>query len=134
MIAELLLKKPHALLCFPAGETSAFFATRTGAKLSYDRANRLFGRVRTFAGIRREDDARYQPRIHDLRHTATVLRVVHWYRTGQDVQLLLPKLATYLGHVGLASTQRYLSMTPDLLNAASLRFERYALSETDHDR
>ncbi len=120
-------------LPLPAGEASAFFATRTGAALSYHRANRLFGRVRTLAGIQREEDARYQPRLHDLRHTATVHRVVYWYRTGQDVQRLLPRLATYLGHVGLASTQRYLSMAPELLNAASLRFERYARSEMDHE-
>lgn len=120
-------------LPLPAGEASAFFVTRTGAALSYDRANRLFGRVRTLAGIRREENARYQPRIHDLRHTATMHRVVHWYRTGQDVQRLLPQLATYLGHVGLASTQRYLSLTPDLLHLASLRFEQYAQSETNHD-
>jgi hypothetical protein len=35
-------------------------------------------------------------------------------------------LATYLGHVHLAATQRYLTMTPELLQEASKRFERYA--------
>jgi hypothetical protein len=43
-----------------------------------------------------------------------------------DVQKLLPALATHLGHVDLASTQQYLTMTPDLLAEASLRFEGYA--------
>jgi integrase/recombinase XerD len=38
----------------------------------------------------------------------------------------LPQLATYLGHIDIASTQRYLTMTTELLNEASLRFERYA--------
>ena len=42
------------------------------------------------------------------------------------MQLLLPQLATYLGHVHLAATQRYLTMTPELLQEASQRFERYA--------
>jgi hypothetical protein len=32
---------------------------------------------------------------------------------------LLPQLATYLGHVDIRSTQRYLQMTPELLQAAS---------------
>lgn len=122
------------VLALPAGEASAFFATRTGARLSYERASRMFRRVRALAGIRRETDARYQPRLHDLRHTATVHRVVHWYRTGQDVQRLLPQLATYLGHVGIASTQRYLNMTPELLQAASIRFEQYAQPENGHER
>jgi integrase len=84
------------------------------------------------AGIRREHGARYAPRIHDLRHTAAVHRLEAWYREGADVQRLLPLLATYLGHVGIAETQCYLTMTPFLLDAASRRFERYALGEVQH--
>jgi hypothetical protein len=49
------------------------------------------------------------------------------------VSQLLPHLATYLGHVGLASTQRYLTMTPELLAEASQRFERYAHPEVRHE-
>ena len=40
---------------------------------------------------------------------------------------LLPKLSTYLGHISLSSTQRYLTMTAALLQQASGRFERYAM-------
>ena len=115
-----------------AGEASAFLATRTGLHLDYKRVSKLFGRIRQAAEIRREATARYQPRIHDLRHSAAVHRVIAWYRTGADVQRLLPQLATYLGHVDVASTQRYLTMTADLLNEASLRFERYAQPEVRH--
>ena len=46
---------------------------------------------------------------------------------GADVQRLLPQLATYLGHVHIAATQRYLTMTPELLQEANKRFEYYAL-------
>jgi integrase/recombinase XerD len=42
------------------------------------------------------------------------------------VQRLLPQLATYLGHVHIAATQRYLMITPELLREASWRFECYA--------
>jgi integrase len=115
-----------------AGEASAFLATRTGLHLDYKRVSKLFGRLRQAAEIRREATARYQPRIHDLRHSAAVHRVIAWYRTGADVQRLLPQLATYLGHVDVASTQRYLTMTAELLNEASLRFERYAQLEVRH--
>jgi hypothetical protein len=59
---------------------------------------------------------------------------VAWYRTGADVQRLLPQLSTYLGHVHISATQRYLTMTPDLLYQASVRFEQYARpAEKDHD-
>jgi hypothetical protein len=49
------------------------------------------------------------------------------------VQKLLPQLSVYLGHVQLASTQVYLSMTPELLAEANGRFERYAGKEGGHD-
>lgn len=52
--------------------------------------------------------------------------MVTWYQQGADVQHLLPQLATYLGHLHIAATQRYLTMTPELLREASRRFERYA--------
>jgi integrase/recombinase XerD len=52
--------------------------------------------------------------------------LVSWYRQGADVQRLLPQLATYLGHVHIAATQRYLTLTPELLHQASQRFEYYA--------
>ena len=48
-----------------------------------------------------------------------------WYRQGADVQRLLPVLSTYLGHADLEGTKVYLSMTPELLQQASLRFARY---------
>lgn len=116
----------------PTGEGSAFFATRTGHPLFYTRVNRVFQQLRTWAGIQRQDGARYQPRLHDLRHTAAVTRVVAWYRAGADLQRLLPQLATYLGHTDITGTQRYLTMTPELLDEASRRFERYAFSEDHH--
>ena len=52
-------------------------------------------------------------------------RPVAWYKAGADVQALLPKLSTYLGHISLDSTQIYLTMTPELLQQACRRFERY---------
>ena len=48
------------------------------------------------------------------------------------MQRLLPQLATYLGHKDLRGTQHYLSMTPELLELASLRFEKYADLERRH--
>jgi hypothetical protein len=59
-------------------------------------------------------------------------RLTTWYQQGKDVQKLLPVLSTYLGHVDVASTQRYLTMTPELLREASARFAHYAFSEVSH--
>ncbi len=110
-----------------------FFVTRTGTAVTRGQAERAFARLRDIAGIVREDGARYQPRLHDLRHAMAVHRLVAWYREGADVQRLLPHLATYLGHVDVAATQRYLTMTPELLREASQRFERYAQPGVHHE-
>jgi integrase/recombinase XerD len=116
----------------PPGPTAPFFCFRNGRRVSASALERTFRRLRATAGVRREGGARHQPRLHDLRHAAAVHRVMQWYRSGADLQRLLPHLATYLGHVDLSSTQRYLTLTPQLLNEASLRFERYA-KEHAHD-
>jgi integrase/recombinase XerD len=112
---------------------SPFFITRNGTAVTRGMAERAFVRLRAIAGIARADGARYQPRLHDLRHAMAVHRLVACYREGGDVQRLLPQLATYLGHVDVAATQRYLTMTPELLREASRRFERYAEPEVGHD-
>ena len=80
----------------------------------------------------RSDGGRYQPRLHDLRHTFAVHRLTSWYRQGADVQRLLHHLSVYLGHAHLAATQVYLTMTPELLHEAGTRFERYARGENGH--
>jgi integrase/recombinase XerD len=104
----------------------SLFPTRTGTPLLRHTAENIFSRLRVRAGVLRHDGGRFQPRLHDLRHTAVVHRLVCWYRQGADVQRLLPQLATYLGHVHIAATQHYLTLTPDLLREASQRFEQYA--------
>jgi len=113
-------------LPMPQGRASALFASRTGHRMDYQRVVTLFQRVRADAGITCPPGQHRLPRLHDLRHTAAVHRVEQWYRDGKDVQQLLPHLATYLGHVSVASTQRYLQMTPALLQRASDRFADYA--------
>lgn len=89
----------------------------------------IFKRIREKAGIKREDGATYQPRLHDLRHTFVVNRLVSWYQENKNVQQLLPLLSVYLGHKYLAHTSVYLTMTDNLLHEAKMRFEKYAKQE-----
>jgi len=116
----------------PATPDAPFLLTRRGKRPSRAAAEDAFKHLREIAQVRRDDGSRYQPRLHDLRHSFALTRLVRWYRDGADVQRLLPPLATYLGHVHIAGTQRYLSMTPELLREASVRFERYAMGGDDH--
>jgi integrase len=116
-------------LPLPLGDDSRLFTTKTGRGWPYPHVITLFQKVRRAAGIDSATGECRRPRIHDIRHTAAVHRVTAWYRTGRDVQRLLPRLATYLGHIDIKSTQRYLHMTADLLQEASQRFANYAQSE-----
>lgn len=114
-------------------DDAPFFVTRLGARIPLPLIERAFRRLRAYSGIRRNGGARSQPRLHDLRHTAAVHRLTAWYREGKDVQRLLPLLSTYLGHTNIVGTQVYLTMTPDLLHAASKRFAEYVFGEVSHD-
>ncbi len=113
-------------------DCSPFFVKRNGLALSHLCVERTFRRLCHYCGIYRDDGARYQPRLHDIRHAFIVSRLVEWYRRGADVQRLLPHLSTYVGHVSISATQRYLAMTPELLSEASSRFEEYAFPEATH--
>jgi len=118
----------------PAVEHTSIFVTKKGEPVIRQCALANFRRLCAIAKVARRDSGRLQPRLHDLRHTFAVHRLLAWYREGADVTRLLPRLATYLGHVSLRSTQYYLSMTPELLQEAGLRFERYAMTaEANHE-
>ena len=65
---------------------------------------------------------RMGPRLHDLRHSMVVNRILQWYRSGINPQDRLPFLATYLGHRDINSTLVYITVTQDLLQEASERF------------
>src|SRR6266404_6902499 len=109
------------------GNDSAFFVNSRGARWKSRATHTYFRIVCRRAGIIRKGDSHcQQPRLHDLRHTAAQHRLEAWYQEGKDVQRMLPQLATFLGHRDIAQLQYYLHMTPELLRAASQRFEGYA--------
>lgn len=114
------------------GTESTLLCSRSGHRLWYQDVVTLFQRIRSEAGIGIPTSATRPPRMHDLRHTAAMHRLVSWYEQGLDVNKLLPQLSTYMGHHGIVSTQRYLHMTPDLLAQASQRFAAYAGQGGDH--
>jgi integrase/recombinase XerD len=73
-----------------------------------------------YADVRKADGR--LPRVHDYRHSFAIQALLRWYRSGIDIQAKLPMLATYMGHVSIASTEYYLPFVPELALAASNRF------------
>jgi integrase len=94
-----------------------------GTRLLYCNVNHTFLGLVKQAGLRPRS-ASCRPRLHDLRHTFAVRTLLEWYRAGVDVQVRLPLLSTYLGHVHPDSTYWYLSAAPELLTLAGRRLER----------
>jgi integrase len=77
---------------------------------------RLFDR----AAVRDTEGRR--PRVHDVRHSFAHQVLLRAYRSGADVQTLLPKLALYMGHVNIVSTAYYLRFIPEVVALANRRF------------
>jgi integrase/recombinase XerD len=65
------------------------------------------------------------PRIHDLRHSFVVNRILEWYRADINPQDKLPFLTTYLGHRDIYSTLVHITVTQDLFHEAGERFRTF---------
>jgi integrase len=102
--------------------TDPFFPSADGrSHCSFSSLYKSFRQVLKTAGIDHGGRGR-GPRLHDLRHTFAVLRLLAWYEKGANLNAKLPLLATYLGHVGMATTQVYLHMTLDGATISRSRF------------
>lgn len=109
-------------------ETPFFISTRgkrRGCHLSLRQVHRVF------AGLR--DDLKWsnrgahdRPRIHDLRHTFVVRRMILWHAQGKNIDQAMLALSTYVGHAMITNTYWYLTGVPELMVLAAEKFESYA--------
>ena len=77
-----------------------FVATRgrlRGMPLSTHTAERVFAGLREQLGWHNRG-THHAPRIHDLRHTFVVRRILLWQAQGVDVDQAMLSLSTYVGH------------------------------------
>jgi len=119
-------KKRDAIL--PRVGTPAFFVSERGRRISTGCAGGNFVTVSRQMGLRPAAGPRGRgPRLHDLRHRFAVSTLIHWYRTGRDVDREIPKLATYLGHKGPKEVYWYLQAVPELLALATERSKQATL-------
>ena len=98
-----------------------FFPAPSGQPYSLSALRGAFHAVLAAAAIPRWQGGR-SLRLHDLRHSFAVLRLTLWYRQQAPLGSLLAALATYLGHVGIASSQRYLQLTEDVVADLTHRY------------
>jgi len=105
----------------PRPKTPAFFMSTAGTPVAYPHFGAAFRRIMQASGVGAGSPVR--PRIHDMRHSFAVHTLAGWYRAGEDVGALLPRLSTYLGHRDPVSTYWYLSAAPELLALAAARLQ-----------
>jgi integrase len=105
-----------------------FFRTDRAPALKRAAIEKTFSRVRNRLGWTAHGRAR-RPRIHDLRHTFAVRRLLRWYAEGAEVDRKILALATCLGHAKVTDTYWYLSAVPELMAFTSQRFEQFAQRE-----
>jgi len=105
----------------PAPATTRLFVSLSGTPVVYSNFAATFRAAVRASGIGAGSPTRL--RIHDLRHGFAVRTLLGWYRAGLDVEALLPRLATYLGHREPRFTYTYLTATPELLAQAAARLE-----------
>jgi integrase len=102
-------------------QTSAFFVSNQGNRLAYATLRERFRTLLSRADIRPREHTS-KPSIHGLRHSFVVSRLRRWHEDGVDVECRLAHLATYLGHVDFRETYWYMTVTPELLTAATTEF------------
>ena len=109
---------------------AAFFLSERGKPLSYEMARAVFRSLREQLDWVRPPI----PRLHDLRHTFAVNRLIAWQRQGGDeVNRNILALATYLGHRNIRHTYWYLSAMPELLALASKHLMATQRTEARHE-
>lgn len=104
-----------------------FGAVRSTRRCTLAAAEKAFRRMRQQVGLaipRRDEGSRVygQPRIHSLRHSFAVHRLLKWYREGHDVNHKLLLLSTYMGHSQVGHTQVYLNFYDTVLKEAGRQF------------
>jgi integrase len=101
-------------------ETPFFIGTRgqrLGLPLGERQVQLVFNELRERLGwINR--GAHHGPRIHDLRHSFAVRRLMLWHAQSVDIDQAMLALSTYLGHAKISNTYWYLTGVPELMALA----------------
>ena len=104
---------------------------RRGHQLSTRQVDRMFAQLRTQLAWPNRG-AHSAPRVHDLRHTFVVRRMLAWHAEGIDIDQAMLALSTYVGHAMVSNTYWYLTAVPELMALAATRFESRMSPEVCH--
>ena len=104
---------------------------RRGQPLSTHQVDRVFAQLRAQLAWPNRG-AHSSPRVHDLRHTFIVRRMLAWHEEGIDIDQAMLSLSTYVGHAMVTNTYWYLTAVPELMALAASKFESRMSPEVCH--
>jgi integrase len=109
-------------------DESPFFVGTRGRRRGCGLGLRQVDRV--FIGLRDQMEwhnrgAHDGPRIHDMRHSFIVRRVMLWHAQSVDIDQAMLALSTYVGHAMVTNTYWYLTGVPELMAVATSKFESF---------
>lgn len=104
-----------------------FFPSRNNERICNSTFYQYFRNILRITGIR-AGKLGSGPRVHDIRHTFAVHCLKELDDAGYDMNVVLPILATYMGHTTYEDTGTYLHLTaelyPDIVNMMEEKFEK----------
>lgn len=116
-------------------DDTAFFVgsrgRRRGHQLSTHQVDRTFAQLRTQLAWPNRG-AHSTPRVHDIRHSFIVRRMIAWHADGIDIDQAMLALSTYVGHAMVTNTYWYLTAVPELMALAAAKFEARMSPEVCH--
>ena len=115
----------HYKSTLPLEKDSPLFVNMRTKPLTYNNAYCAFIKTLHKSDITKNHSG---PRLHDFRHSFAVHRLLQWYQTEADINVKLPFLSTYMGHVDITSTQVYLEAANELLQAGCERFYNFFIN------
>jgi integrase/recombinase XerC len=105
-------------------QPAMFFVSPNGCALSSRSVHYVFTHLRNQMNCRSRGE-HPNLRIHDLRHTFAVRRVLLWHESSVSTNHGMLWLSTYLGHAKISDTYWYLTATPELMAVAGSKFEGF---------
>jgi integrase/recombinase XerD len=100
-----------------------FFVDESGNQLKEHRIRKVFHQILIKIDLWKIP-LQSRPKIMSFRHSFAVKVLTEWYKKGLNIDVHIPLLSTYLGHVRPSLTYWYLTGTKELLQLALLCLER----------
>lgn len=111
---------------YPRCRTSIFFVLSDNMPLTYSGLGKAFYEAKKKLGWK----GYMTRRIHDLRHTFVVKRLIAWHKNGEDTEKKIAALSVYIGHAKVSDTYWYIHFVPELMELVSNRFESFREERT----